>query len=651
MAGWSAEGKARRAKIAALLAGAALPDPEAVAQVDYKSDGQLLIIGPSDAALDWAGRLAGTLAVNVLLTGKGAGEQPGERSFPVWSGKVTSISGWLGAFEVEWTQDNPIDLDLCTRCNACLRACPEGAIDFSYQIDMDKCKGHRECVKACGPVNAIDFARQAPPRKERFDLVLDLSRQPLIAYRTCRRATRRPALIRSSRRWPRRSSRAGGRIQQAALHAVPRTHLRARPLGQDRLHAVPGRVLDRRNQRRRRPRARRTAPVRGLRRLRHGLPLGRDDLRIPAGAGPRCAAENAAVHLPRSRRQGCLRAAARCRSGTQRGPFGRQGRRIRRARAGRQGRRPRLAGARDSVECFHIASIGIDLLLGAVCYGASQVALLATGREPEGYIEALKKQMSFAEAILNGLGYAGAHFTVLNGDDLENQLWNLQPAATVLKAATFNLSTEKRTSLDFAFDFLSKSKPGEIPLPAGAPFGAVAVNKQTCTLCKACISACPEGALLDSPEGPVLKFIERNCVQCGLCEKTCPEDAIRLAPRLLLGAQAKEAVTLNEAEPFDCVKCGKPFGTRLMVENMTGRSARTRCSPPRRAQAPADVRRLPRHRHGELEGRALDLRFTPDASDRSPSASERRGAPALQPGRRGAGAIYGLIARLYYAAP
>jgi ferredoxin len=223
------------------------------------------------------------------------------------------------------------------------------------------------------------------------------------------------------------------------------------------------------------------------------------------------------------------------------------------------------------LECFHIASIGIDLMLGAVCYGASQVAVLATGREPEGYIAALKKQMTFAEAVLHGLGYPGAHFSVVDGEDLENQLWNLRPAAGVAKAATFNLSTEKRTSLDFAFDFLSRSKPGEIPLPAGAPFGAITVNKETCTLCKACIGACPESALLDSPETPTLRFIERNCVQCGLCEQTCPEDAIKLVPRLLLGAAAKEARTLNEAEPFNCVRCGNPFGTRRMVETMTGK--------------------------------------------------------------------------------
>ena len=111
----------------------------------------------------------------------------------------------------------------------------------------------------------------------------------------------------------------------------------------------------------------------------------------------------------------------------------------------------------------------------------------------------------------------------------------------------------------------------EIELGAGAPYGQVLVDKQTCTLCMACVGACPESALVDGRDQPMLKFIERNCVQCGLCEKTCPENAITLAPRLLLATQAKQEVMLNEAEPYNCVRCGKPFGTRKMVDNMLGK--------------------------------------------------------------------------------
>ena len=183
----------------------------------------------------------------------------------------------------------------------------------------------------------------------------------------------------------------------------------------------------------------------------------------------------------------------------------------------------------------------------------------------------LERQFGYAQTILAALGYQGTHVALVR--DL-GQLKALAPAAVVAKAAVFNLSPEKRTTLDFAIDHLAKHAPtpkDEIALAAGAPFGAITVNKETCTLCKACIGACPEAALLDSPETPQLRFIERNCVQCGLCASTCPEDAIRLVPRLLIGAQAKEPVTLNEADPFNCVRCGKPFGTRQMVENMLGK--------------------------------------------------------------------------------
>ena len=159
---------------------AALPEPEPAPAVEFKSAGQVLIVGPAAAALDWAERLAEQFDVSVLATDSRGAELPLERRYAVWSGKVTGVTGWLGAFEVEWQQQNPIDLELCTRCNACVHACPESAIDFSYQVDLDKCKSHRDCVKACGAIGAIDFSRADVVRKESFDIMLDLSRESLI---------------------------------------------------------------------------------------------------------------------------------------------------------------------------------------------------------------------------------------------------------------------------------------------------------------------------------------------------------------------------------------------------------------------------------------------------------------------------------------
>src|SRR5881628_2092930 len=67
-AGWSAEARAATPKIAALLAAAALPEPEPVPRVTFQSEGRLLIVGPADAALRWAEALEEQLDVTVLIT-------------------------------------------------------------------------------------------------------------------------------------------------------------------------------------------------------------------------------------------------------------------------------------------------------------------------------------------------------------------------------------------------------------------------------------------------------------------------------------------------------------------------------------------------------------------------------------------------------
>ncbi|WP_204114444.1 4Fe-4S binding protein [Shimia biformata] len=108
-----------------------------------------------------------------------------------------------------------------------------------------------------------------------------------------------------------------------------------------------------------------------------------------------------------------------------------------------------------------------------------------------------------------------------------------------------------------------------LPLPDGAPYGAVLVNTETCTLCLSCVSLCPSGALGDNPDAPQLRFQEDACLQCGLCAKICPEDAIALEPRLDLTEAALSQQVLNEEEPFECVECGTPFGVKSTIDRIT----------------------------------------------------------------------------------
>ena len=231
------------------------------------------------------------------------------------------------------------------------------------------------------------------------------------------------------------------------------------------------------------------------------------------------------------------------------------------------------------LETWHVAGIGLDLLLPAIAFGAARVLVIAAAGTDTEYLRVLREQMAIGQAVLSGLGYAGSHFAVVEvarPEGLAPSLAALGRSEIPATSASFLLSADKRTSIEFAVEHLVRHAPrkvDEIALPVGSPYGTLGVDRDRCTMCMACVGACPASALMDGADEPRLKFLERNCVQCGLCEATCPEDAITLTPRLLLTPQVREARLLNETEPFHCVTCGKAFGTRQMVDAMLGRLA------------------------------------------------------------------------------
>jgi len=139
------------------------------------------------------------------------------------------------------------------------------------------------------------------------------------------------------------------------------------------------------------------------------------------------------------------------------------------------------------------------------------------------------------------------------------------------RTATFSATGHKREVMRLALRELHAVAPAPVdvvPLPEGAPFGAVEVNVEGCTLCLSCVSACPTGALSDDPERPMLRFAEDACVQCGLCKATCPEKVISLKPQIDFRAATAMSRIIKQEEPAECIRCGKPFGVKSSVERV-----------------------------------------------------------------------------------
>jgi ferredoxin len=527
-AGWSREAKRATPKIAALLAGAAVAMP-ATPIVSYRSEGVTLVYGRDETAIEAATALADRLNLTVLLTRPGDIVPPATTTFPVVKGTIVRARGHLGAFEL--TVD-----------------------DFAAPAPSSRAR--------------LVFGAPRDGATSRCDVILDLAGgTPLFPA-----PHKRPGYLRADPRDP-------VAVQKAIFRAAelvgqfdkPRfvtftdglcAHSRSRKTGCTR-------CLD-------------LCPVGAIQ------PAG-DHVAIDAMI---CA--------------GCGACAAVCPTGAASYALPPAEALMRRLRAmllayGEAGGRGAVvlvhegehgAPLLDALARFgeglparvipfpvnEVTALGIETVAAAFAFGAAELRVLLGTRHRDD-LAALERTLALAEAVLGAWGFGPGRAALLAADDPETlaaALAHLPERDGVASPRSFLPMGDKRGVMQTALKELHKAAPAPVEvvaLPAGAPFGTVHVDVADCTLCLACVSACPTGALRDNPDRPMLSFTEEACVQCSLCASTCPEQVITLEPRLNVAAEAARPRVVKEEEPYPCIRCGRPFGVRSTVERVAAKLA------------------------------------------------------------------------------
>lgn len=223
-----------------------------------------------------------------------------------------------------------------------------------------------------------------------------------------------------------------------------------------------------------------------------------------------------------------------------------------------------------------ITQLGVEAWTAPVAWGAVAVRALCTAR-PKHDPTGVHSNVTIANLLGQSLGYGAEICGLIEADDpdmLRSALDQMDTGSDARNPATFLPLGDKRSLLRSTMIELHRAAPtpvDRVALPAAAPFGGLDVNVEGCTLCLSCVSACPTGALSDSEDHPALFFAESACVQCGLCAATCPEKVITLAPRVDFPAWNARRQAVKEEEPYRCIRCDNPFGTRSTVERIVAK--------------------------------------------------------------------------------
>lgn len=528
-AGWTAEKSPPTAKYAALIEEAVNPATPARA-LTLTSDGMCLVYGKGEAAMDAARRLSATLNVTLLLQDAGDVTPPAVVDVPVYKGAITRLSGHFGAFDVIVDGYAPA----IPSSRASLQfAMPRDGAASRCAIVFDMSGGQPlltqpERRDGYFHIDPDDRAGLAEAMLEAASLVGEFEKPIYITYRDDICA----------------HSRSGKIGCNACIDACPLSAV---------THAGDTVAFD-------------AAVCGGCGACAALCPTGAASYSLPARPdavtrasamlGAYRSAGGANAHLlVHDERHGAEMISMLAR-------FGKG-----------------LPGHVLPFAVNETGHLGHDFLLACLALGYERLTLIIDPRRAD-ESDGLRAQVALADAIVAAIaGDDDSRLTLFDEadpDGLEALLW-AKPAGKPLATASIAGSGDKRELARLAVRALNEAAASPVEVIAldglAAPYGRIEVDAEGCTLCLACVSACPMGAIRDNPERPQLRFVEQACVQCGLCRNTCPEKVIALMPRLDLTNAALSPVVLHEEEPAECVRCGKPFGVKSSVERIVAQLA------------------------------------------------------------------------------
>ena len=526
-AGWSKDGAAAGPKMAALLAAAAEPAPE-VSFVNLTSDGVILIYGRDEQAIEAGNLLKDHLDVTVLIRPPAHVPPPRVTDFPVVRGAIRSAKGHLGAFELMvdgYAQPTPSSrgaLSFPTTRDGAVSRC-DLVLDISGSAPLFTASDLRDGYLRADPGDPAAVLKAVLKAR---DLVGSFDKPRYVAYSADLCAHSRSKIVGCTRCLDLCPT---GAITPAGDHVAIDAYICAGcgqcaavcPTGAAAYALPPADAL--------------------MRKLRSLLTAYRD-----AGGA------QAAIVLLHDEAHGVPLIDALARFGDG------------------------LPANVLPIAVNEVTQVGLEAIAAALAYGAGAVRLLVRAK-PRHDTAGLERTLALAEPILAGLGFGVGRAATIETDDpdsLADALRAIGSPDAAPRPASFLPIGPKRDVLRLALRELQRAAPTPVDvvaLPAGAPFGAVEINVEGCTLCLACVAACPTGALGDNPERPMLRFAEDACVQCGLCKATCPEKVITLRPQLDFRAATASARVLKEEEPFHCIRCNKPFGVKSTIERVAAK--------------------------------------------------------------------------------